>query len=422
MTKIIKPLFFLFFAFISLTLYAQDGTRSPYSRYGVGDIDRNGFMVGKGMSGLGISQAYEGSINFSNPASYSAIKFTTIENVMNASILKLSTANASQVNYTSSFAHMAFAFPVTKNWGTSFGLVPFSNIGYRQSQAISQYDSTKATTIYSGNGGLSQFYIGNGFKIYKNLHAGLNISYVFGNTNVHSIVEYPENTGFFSTDITRSTFVGDVYANYGLQYRKALANDYWVNIGYAGSISKKMNTTTKTLAERYFYQGGSKRTVDTALNESGKKGTITLPFNNGIGFSYGKTNKWVAGVDAWFTNWSDYRENNVSVGLNNSFGLAVGGQITPKYNAIKKYYAAMDYRVGASFTRTQIEVAGTDISQYGISMGLGFPLIKSKSKINIAVELLERGTTKNNLIKEQYINFHLGFAFNDIWFIKRRYD
>lgn len=82
----------------------------------------------------------------------------------------------------------------------------------------------------------------------------------------------------------------------------------------------------------------------------------------------------------------------------------------------------MDYRLGASFTRTQIEVAGTDINQYGISMGLGFPLIKSRSKINVAVELLQRGTTKNNLIKEQYINFHLGFAFNDIWFIKRRYD
>ena len=47
---------------------------------------------------------------------------------------------------------------------------------------------------------------------------------------------------------------------------------------------------------------------------------------------------------------------------------------------------------------------------------------KRKSEINLSVEVGERGTTNNNLIKEQFLHFQIGLSLRDIWFVKRKYD
>ena len=57
-----------------------------------------------------------------------------------------------------------------------------------------------------------------------------------------------------------------------------------------------------------------------------------------------------------------------------------------------------------------------------MSFGLGLPLRKTKSEINLSVEVGERGTTNNNLIKEQFLRFQIGLSLSDIWFVKRKYD
>ena len=47
---------------------------------------------------------------------------------------------------------------------------------------------------------------------------------------------------------------------------------------------------------------------------------------------------------------------------------------------------------------------------------------KTKSEINLSVEVGERGTINNNLIKEQFLDFQIGLSLSDIWFVKRKYD
>jgi len=70
-------------------------------------------------------------------------------------------------------------------------------------------------------------------------------------------------------------------------------------------------------------------------------------------------------------------------------------------------------------------------SEYGISFGLGLPVIKSVrieeeklpvvSRVNITAEYIKRGTTNNGLIEENYFNLTLGLNLNDKWFTKRKY-
>ncbi|MBT5859206.1 MAG: hypothetical protein HOH88_04980, partial [Flavobacteriales bacterium] len=54
--------------------------------------------------------------------------------------------------------------------------------------------------------------------------------------------------------------------------------------------------------------------------------------------------------------------------------------------------------------------------------GLGLPVKRSNTFFNIAMEIGEKGTTEDDLIKEQFIRFNFGVTFKGIWFVKRKYD
>ena len=53
--------------------FAQSGTNSPYSQYGLGIISERAGSVGRGMNGVGIAYREHNQVNALNPASYAAI-------------------------------------------------------------------------------------------------------------------------------------------------------------------------------------------------------------------------------------------------------------------------------------------------------------------------------------------------------------
>jgi hypothetical protein len=123
--------------------------------------------------------------------------------------------------------------------------------------------------------------------------------------------------------------------------------------------------------------------------------------------------------------WSDLSVDGVNKGLKNSNTFSLGGQITPNANALKNYLAVMDYRFGLLYDNTYITVANTDIKRYAATFGLGLPLKNERTtfyKINFATEIGRRGTLNNNLVKENYVNFTLGFTVNDKWFQRYKFD
>jgi hypothetical protein len=42
--------------------------------------------------------------------------------------------------------------------------------------------------------------------------------------------------------------------------------------------------------------------------------------------------------------------------------------------------------------------------------------------INIAAEFGQRGNSRAGQLTEEYVNLKLGFAINDMWFFKRKYN
>src|SRR3546814_4308621 len=109
-----------------------------------------------------------------------------------SSDLGLSKAGISQTNHDFGLSYISLAFPVSQKWGSSVGLLPFSNVGYRVTNET-KLDTTNVNYINTGEGGLSQFYIGNSYAFSPNFSVGINVAYLFGRIEQVWATEFPDN-------------------------------------------------------------------------------------------------------------------------------------------------------------------------------------------------------------------------------------
>ena len=113
---------------ITSHLFAQKGTLSPYSFYGLGESLFSGTADQRSMGGL---VAHVDSIhhNVSSPASLAELKLVNYNIGANYSRRNfISDANSSK-NETAGIDYMTVAIP-TKYFGFGFGLLPKTAVGY----------------------------------------------------------------------------------------------------------------------------------------------------------------------------------------------------------------------------------------------------------------------------------------------------
>lgn len=150
----INTFFFLLIILPAIVL-SQLNTFSPYSRYGLGEMSPTTFAHNSGMGGTYIALKPDSTmpifINTGNPASYSLIKLTTLE--VGGSFLNSNFTSGSNLikKWTTNFSYGALGFPVMKNGGACFGIMPYTSVGY-ETQAISNERGIGNVT-YNYNGG-----------------------------------------------------------------------------------------------------------------------------------------------------------------------------------------------------------------------------------------------------------------------------
>lgn len=409
------------------TSFAQSTTNSPYSKFGIGNIKGSYLPQFRGMGNLayGIS-SYGGyqNVNISNPASYSQIRLTTFDIGASVNAQSLSKGSVTEKSLNASLNHLVFAVPVTKKSAVSFGLLPYSTLGY-SFRSEGTVDTFAVDNIYEGEGGLTKAYLGYGLGLGKNFNIGVNMSYLFGNLKQTRSLEYSQYVGFLNSRTEENNSVGGLTFDLGAQYNAALNKTTKLTIGYTGSLKTNLNLKNNTLTTRYSSVNDTEFRSDTVSFVPEQNGDLVMPANHNFGFSISKINKWLIGADLRLANWSDYRLNGESQNLNNTYGFSVGGQITPNINAVTNYLKLVDYRAGINYDKSYLRVNGTDIDVKSINLGLGLPLISNRTafyKVNLTAELGQRGTLDNNLVKETFYNFYLGFTINDRWFQKYKYD
>jgi len=430
----IQSLLILLFIFSAFAASAQSTTSSPYSKFGLGALQQQSLPQNMGMGGIAAGVRTVGgynNINMLNPASYSAITLTTIDIGAYATIDKLANGSAKQTGSDFRLNHIAFAIPVSRGTSAlSFGLLPYSDLGYNFKQ-VSKIDTNTVNSIYGGDGGLSKAYLGYGFNLFKHLNLGFNIGYIFGNLRQTSSVEIPNYIyTSFNTQIERSQSIKGLNYDYGLQYEIGLSTTSKIVLGYSGSLKSTLTSSTKYVSTQFPINPNTGTQIiertDTISNRQASNSKIVLPLIQHFGISYQKENHYLVGADYSRGNWSQLTVDGVNQGLNNTASYHIGGQITPNINALNSYLAVIEYRLGYQYNKTYVRTSGTDINESMVSFGLGLP-IRSQSrsafyKVNFATEIGQRGTLANNLVKENFINFRLGFLLNDRWFNKFKFD
>nr|WP_315421306.1 hypothetical protein [uncultured Pedobacter sp.] len=413
-----------------LSAQAQVTTSSPYSRYGLGNIKGSLLPQFRAMGGISTAVSKVtgfNNINMQNPASYAGISLTTIDIGMSASVTNLTRNNLSESSFNSTFSHLAFAAPVTRRSALSFGILPYSDLGYNYRNTV-KVDTTTLNQLYEGEGGLSKAYLGYGYRFGDHLRIGGNLEYIFGNLQTSRATEF-SSAGSYNAKLQTKNSVAGLSYSYGIQYDFTLGKKTIVTLGYSGSTSGKINSTLTSYATLYTRdQDGNESTAADTLNTvNNGKSNLTLPLTHNFGIAIQQNDKWLIGADFRMSKWSATSINNVNQGLQDSWGASLGGQWTPDAFSYNSYLKRIDYRIGVNYDKTYIKIGNQDIKQMGASLGFGFPLPTANGgtafyKINFTTELGQRGTINNNLVKEQYINFHLGFTLNDTWFRKYRVD
>ena len=404
----------------TLTAVAQVKLESPYSRFGLGDVNPGYNVFQSSMGGVSYGVVDPHRISSINPASYA--KIDTGSFVFNAAFngLFVNTKTDAQENNANYFNmdYLKFALPITGWWRTSGGLVPYSTVGYNLN-TYKDVDSIGSVRLgYTGNGGITEVYWGNAFTLFKGFAVGVNASYMFGNINIAQESELQEHSTAFKYRIKNSVDLRAVYFDFGIQYDTKFGKnkEYFLGLGAVYAPEQSLKTTSSSLGVTYTGGGeGFEYIKDTVLLMDKGTGSVVMPMKIGGGFSIGKTAKWMFAVDATYEEFSKFEISGLEQDYNNNIRYNIGGQY---------YLGKLALNAGASITNSFLKLNGTDINEFGISFGMGFPLKSTTtmvSYIDLGIEAGRRGTTDNNLIEQDYIRVKLGINIRNTWFRRPKY-
>jgi hypothetical protein len=404
---------------------------SPYSRYGLGDILPSQNILNRSMGGVAAAYSDFHTVNFINPASYSKLKYTTLDFGLDINSRTLRALDPPRKFSSSSpiISYLQLGVPLSmkKDWGMNLGLRPLTRINYKieRNERIDGIDSLN--TLFEGNGGAYEVYAGTGFGI-KNFSVGLNVGYLFGSKNFSTRKSFiPDSAEVFyyqSNHETQANYNG-LLLNGGIQWAGKLNKSTVLRLGAHGNLKKTMNASKDILRETFQYNSttGAIDSLDVASNQKGIEGDVDYPSSFGAGFIFDKPGKWMFGADLTLTNWDDYRFFGEVDQVQNSWMLHVGGQIIPK--AGRNYLSYVAYRAGFQYGKDYIKI-DQDLPVWSFSAGASFPMRKAAytnqfSMINLGFELGQRGN-KDNFVRENFFRLSIGLSLSDIWFVKRKYD
>lgn len=423
--KIIRFFFLLTLVFSSILSEAQnENTTSPFSRYGIGELQPYSFGRFTGMGGASLGSRHQIQINNANPASYSSIDSLSFifEFGMDSRFSDFKSNNNSFKTNDANFRYFTLNWTIKKWVAASMGLLPVSDRGY---DIYYEEDVNGVGTVahsYTGTGSLSKAYFGAGFDITPSLSLGANVYYLFGNLSQNNLVSFPDDNTHYNFHEIEKTRLHDLSYTLGLQYDVKLKNGNFLTIGTTLE-NKPRFTASHDLEQTKYLQYGGGVYADTISNVVGEKSYIEFPETFGLGLSYSLPDKLEVNADYYFSGWSKAKLFGKSISeLTNRTRIALGAEYIPNAGALRGYLNRVSYRAGIHLDKTYLILNDHQIKEFGMSFGLGLPVNNSPSAINVAFEFGRRGTTKYDLIRENYAKISLYLKFFDNWFVKTKFN
>lgn len=438
MIRRIEKIFLLsMFLIIGSVVSAQDGTYgaySPYSIYGIGDISKEGTAYNKSMGGVGVATRNNRYINYLNPAAVTArdsLSFMADFGLQQSNNV-YKQGDIRSAHNTFNIYDFVMTFPIWRSSAFMVGITPYSDVGYDFSSIEKDPEIIGNTGNISydsyGTGGVYQIFVGAGVTFWKHLSVGAEFIYYFGNIDKVTNMDY-SNSSYRSVNSGTELEIRGTTGKFGLQYEQKLGGDVSMIIGATYKLDAKM----KGYSTNYRYANQSTVTdtlsynVDT-LAASGVRFADEL----GVGISFKGGDKWSAELNYLRSDWSNSgmdRQKGLSAVGGSVFSSTVsqsfraGFEITPNRNDIRYYLRRCSYRAGIYYDQAYYKLDGNNVNSMGVTLGFTLPIPgRFYNGISFGVDLGQRASTRNNMIRERYATFVIGFNIHDKWFRKNQYQ
>lgn len=420
---------------LSMAASAQSGTNSPYSQYGLGTLGEQASGFNRGMNGLGLGFHEHNQINTLNPASYASID--SLSFIFDAGISGQITnykeggrkINANNAN----FEYVVAGFRLAKHLGISFGILPYSNIGYnyynteKVGNSSNETSTTSYVNTYNGSGGLHQAYLGMGWMPIKGLAVGFNASYLWGNYTRSVVNSYTDS---YVNTLSRyyTATVNSYKLDFGIQYTQKLSKKDELTLGLTYSLGHKLGADPVCQVISNNAQTG---VADTATYSNNAKNSLELPTTYSAGIMWNHAGSWKIGADYQLQKWSstvypqfvnkdgvtDYVTTKGMFADRHKFTF--GGEFCQQENS-RKFFKRVHYRLGASYATNYLKINGADgPKEYSVSAGFGIPVVNgynNRSLLNISAQWVRQDS--KTMITENSFRINIGLTFNERWFAK----
>lgn len=316
--------------------------------------------------------------------------------------------------------------------GVSFGLLPYTNVGYNFSntQNVNAFPSTSSvnatySNAYNGSGGLHLVYLGAGWEPFKGFSFGANIGYLWGTLNRNSTNTYSDS---YVNTLSKnySAQVKSYKVDFGAQYTYAVDKKNELTLGLTYSLGHNLGTEAECNLISTNSQTSISDTTRYVVSNS-----LELPHTFGVGLVWNHNNRLKFGVDYQLQKWAKLKYpqlttvngttsyNLVDGQFNDRHKFTLGGDYC-KGERYRGFFSRMHYRAGFSYASPYLKINGVDgPRELSASLGVGIPILNAynnRSMLNISAEWVNQSVT--GMIKENMFRINVGFTFNERWFAK----
>lgn len=400
-------------------LFAQNSTSSPYSGFGIGELETAAGGRNAGMGETGIALRSGLFFNSANPASLTSIEPQSflLDMGFNFKYTQMESSSKKANVNDGNLSWLQIGFPISKKFFGGLTLNPKSSVGYNiyTSKTIDG-TSVNYPSIYEGTGGLSEAAVLLAWKLTKNISLGVKSGYIWGNVTQTLSQSIDVSSTTYQIDQEDNIHYSGGYFNAGTQISIPFNSRMSMVLGGIAGISSRLNGETSTTITKTYSS-----TSEVISSDVLSSGSMKLPLDLGVGISLNFKNKLITTVDLKKCNWKDatldFNPNKLTT--NNSFRGGI--EYSPKYDR-QSLRQTMKYRMGYRYESGYLKLYNNQIHEQAFSIGLGIPIRKDRSYANFSLELGTRGTKAAHLIQENFVKFNCSFNLWERWFIKRQID
>lgn len=404
------------------------GAYSPYSVYGIGEQFNPGTAYNWTMGGVGVASRNNRYMNIINPAAVTArdtlsfmsdFSFYQTNRIYRQSDILSANNNMNMLNF-------AISFPVTSHTAMALCIRPYSSIGYSFTEYTS--DPKVIGTIgtigdsYSGQGGVYEVSASFGGTIFKRLSLGAEGKYFFGSIGKSHSRVYSESAALAYSQ-SSDCQLNAAALKFGIQYNQTIGTKTRICAGatYQTEADIKGTLYNQTLS------GNASLASDTVrFAANGPR----LASEAAFGISVNYMDKFRAEVDFSLSDWTGCRFNEYEGLCANrdafvpcmSNAVRIGVEYIPNRSDIRYYWKRVTYRAGFYNKTEGYKVFGLPVATTAVTAGVTLPVFRWSNGLTLGMEAGRRGTVRNNLVSETFVNFCIGVNLYDIWFQQPRYE